>query len=375
MKLKILRIFISFCLLLITCIIPDTYILAKHKINPEIEKLLKNPESMDSKRIRIIMLKIKDMDYQYQKKTVNALCLTGLENAEEALLEIIKGDYEISKQYVAGRYLKIIKDKYKATNLLKINDPGIQNRGLIALKGCEIDDELFELLKNLLQADVLNLRRNAVGVLRHSNKKKNLEKKVSMIVSSMKTVESSPNAEKMISVATIGRIYTDAGYTYGSFIMAISVLTKEDPDILDKYVSETEGIIRDCFIIVKVHQDMKLKKDKSKPRKRIGYKLIEINSSLKRELYRIIKKSRINFLRLQAVTQFLTIGTEEDLSFLKDIAKNDPFNIPPSTLTHRWKNELKGLAPEAPFYPVRDKAETVIKVIKGEPLPRPLFVE
>ena len=261
------------------------------------------------------------------------------EEARDRLLEIALGHHGARwTEWAASNYVKSLPDKSQARALLESSDPKIQHVALLALRGGEIDSEMLEDLKQILEAGNLNLRRAAASIIRQAPPHPYGREVAAALIDSAQTVATVPRADNRLAFATRGPLWTDAGYAYREIISALSGSKDIDTEIMKELLSTTTDHARDCIVIAL---------------SRGG------DSSVKTQLREIAEKSKYPALRSSAVGAFSVVGTKRDIDFLERIAATDSFEVEP-TAQQVINMEALGQPVVDKLYPIRSEAESII---------------
>lgn len=301
-----------------------------------------NLKQIGDSGIEAVMVKFRSLRSQDKHNAIIALKEYGSEKALEALLQIAMGEHGNEKtEWAARNYVKVLKTKSGSRKLLASKDPEIQHVGLLAIKGEPISQELLEDLKKLLQSERLNIRRATANVIKDAPAYSDPKDLSASLVESIKTIDSLPNADRMISMAGSGRIWTDAGYTYRCMAWALSDMKMSDAGVLESLTPAEPGNPQDCVLIARAW---------------LG------DVSIKHELKRIVQGSKMTALRAYALAAFSVVGTADDSEFLRKIAETDPLAVEPKGMQREYL-EMQGKSTDK-IYPIRMQAGELIKQIE-----------
>ena len=226
------------------------------------------------------------------------------------------------------------------THLLHTSDPADWHDGLLALRGCPIDRDLLAVLGRMLNTKHLNVRRAAAYVIQKAPNDTLTRGKALAIIRSTETVSDVPGAQEGIALAGhSGKVWSNAGYTYSCFIRALSGMKGADPVLLKELMPEEPENARDCVFVARAWLS---------------------DLSVKEEIHRIMRGSKVPRIRRHAVDSLTRIGSPEDVSVLKELSESDPFGvemfIPPT--------KPGELPRRGEVHPIRAGAERVIKTIQ-----------
>jgi hypothetical protein len=305
----------------------------------ELDEAIADIAAMGDQVIEPMMDKIRqDHGLSFQHRTVRVLKAIGTPKAQEALLDIALGrdpNKGTGSRWAAVNYIESLQDKSDARKLLVSKRPDILSSSLLAMKGVTIDDELLERLEELLESKSWFLRIDTAMVMGADPVKAYAREKVSAIIKSMGTIKELPEANQPFpNPLAIGTI---ADHIRARFIDALGQMKGANSYLRD-ITSKVKGEAQWCVLIARAKRG---------------------DTSVKGELYNIIRNLNAGLMRAWAAGAFQHIGTPEDLSFLQELTETDPLSVEVYKKLRR-PNEK----PTEMFYPVRFRAQLAIKSIE-----------
>lgn len=274
----------------------------------------------------------------YRHRAVTVLAEIGTGKAQEALLDIALGRGAAKgrgSSWAAKNYVNIIQDKSNAAKLLDSTDSSVLDSALKALKGQPVEADLLEKLKKLLIAKDYHLRNEAAAVMGKDPGTRYVSEKLTSIIETLDIVEQLPDAnEPFHNPHAVGTI---SDHYYNSLLDALSEMKGAD-DYLRQTTGNLSGKTYWCVVIARAKRG---------------------DASVKTDLYSIINNLSAEFFRCRAVRSLGSIGTKEDLPFLRELEKNDSFEVEKfSCLLPKDGRQIEKI------YPVRLEAGWAIKSIE-----------
>ncbi len=315
---------------------------AQQKIEAErlikkLQSLTQKPDSNEFKNTIDDLAAIGDPVISIMKKVggfdnhtnIRVLRKIGTDKAKETLKEvaIVKGNK--NSAWAASNFVELIQKKQEAIPLVYSDNPAVQARGLIAIRGIALDANLVSRIGVLITNQ--SSRSAACGVFEEDSSTTFYEQKIKLITDEVRKTYTIPKARV---IAPRGFL-TYAQVDLVSYLRALSYMKGPLSSLQKSCESEPNQLTRDCLFIARA-----MRKDES----------------VKNEIVSIIKERKDTVLRIWAVMGMGEIGTKEDIEFLQSVADTDPYfeyaNLP-----------LEPNDPKRKFYRVREVARTIIEKI------------
>lgn len=289
----------------------------------------------------------------------------GTPEAKALLLDIAlgrRGLTRIDQENASLAYRLMLKDRREARVLLCATNPLVVHSGLLHLRREPIDRDLLEDLQRLLQSRSSHVRLGCASVIREAPANEYPLETVRAMMASMETIYSVEDATDFqryagepISTSTV------AGDLFLRFIKCMAFTPTIPSDILRQLTPRDRSPVRDSLIVARASGG---------------------ESGLREELMHIARTSEEDGIRFAALEVFHFRGTSEDIPFLQEVARTDPFVVTLTDRERQWMEERlrewidsnsgRELPPGVPrefprdFYPLRWYAEfTAIRAIRA----------
>ena len=308
----------------------------------ELDKAIVDLEAMGDEAVAAIMGhgEWNRMNRAFQHRAVGVLTRIGTSKAQQGLLDIALGRGPVKGQgsnWAARNYVKVIKNRGDAKKLLTSKRPDVLCTALKAIEGLSVDADSLGQLENLLKSKRYYLCFRVAAVMGADPETTYVQEKVSAIVRTLKAVEQFPDVNKPFpNPLAVGTI---ADHMYFRLSDALSLMKGADGYLRD--ISNTlKGKAYWCLTMARARRG---------------------DSSVKSELYRIVRDKSAGMLRCYAVRSLGPIGTSEDLPFLRELAEKDSLAV---DMPHRGDTTAGQEEQPRKVYPVRSAAKEAIRYIE-----------
>jgi hypothetical protein len=266
--------------------------------------------------------------------------------AHEALLKIALNQRlhsDFAKGAARGFVLGLT-NKLAGTRLFQSINPEIHEIGLEAMIGCSPDAAAWGELKRLLESTNVNVRRLVAIVLREARDQLPGKEKAEALAHGMRGIEALPGADKKLGDGNLHVQLPLYDFTFGEFARAFIHMPGAEIDILRALTPQEPGMARDTMIVARAwNKDV----------------------TILAELRRVSRDSPLVHLRWLALGAFTVVGSAEDLSFLEEVATQDPLEVKryvDDTANPDWNPVLKQI------FPLRERAKEVAdRIRKSQP--------
>lgn len=306
-------------------------------------QLLVQPEKLNDEEIRAYVSQFGTVPNQHD--AITALRENGSEQAGSILLALALDHKQFDRRWAASSYVAVLKEKRQATILLTTDDWEIQEIGLQGLRGQTVDGRLLDAIGPFFQSDRLQLRWTAAVIYEESPESSLAFEMAAQIIESLGSVDRSPDATRHIGYG-LHQAWSpfQSDVTQIQLLGALARMKGLDLAQLRLLQPDSPDTARDAVYIA---------------RAKLG------DREVKTELMRISREGHLPLVRIEAVRAFIIVGNVQDIPFLEEISRNDPFDVPWSAQDLEIFQRA-GTHPPERKYPVRMTASEVMARITGQ---------
>jgi len=287
--------------------------------------------------------------YAYRHRAVQLLQRLGTEKTRATLLDIALGrtaeELPSGRGWAASAYVRTMKDKSDARNLLASADSGVLNTALLAVKGIAVDESLFKRLLELAawkdkdHVTQRAVRHAAAAVMAADPGGKFVPQSVEAILAAVADVPNMPDASKVAWHS----YHTHAEGSYQQYLNCLSEIKSAD-EALRQATGRATGVARGLLVIARAQRG---------------------DATVRPDIHHILVEPQAGLRRAWAARALAAIGTPEDLPLLKKVAESDPLE------RERGGDVGPPDARQRMFFPVREAARDVVRQIEARPRPAP----
>lgn len=308
--------------------------------------LMKECRHQGAEGARRLIAELPRLPPKYRDKALQVLALTHAPEAQEYLLSLA---VSATNTYAAVLYLENNWNLAGARQLLALNDMSLLVIKHFTKHKIPSDADILEATPRLLQMDNLMVRGNCAYYLETDTSTNSARQKAEMLIQSLQSLERIPAFTNRIRMAfDVIHVWTEGGHACRGLINALVHSGGVSLELLRELTPVEPGLPRDSVLVARSWMK---------------------DSSVKSELYRIIREQPVGLVRFHAVNSFMRNGDLADVPELEWVAAHDPLF---GELDNEGKEKYRAVlretfraGAEVPdrIYPIREAALETIRRI------------